>query len=375
MMSMVINDEQGMLQIAAKEFFRANLPVNAFRSSRDENNQVRYDTDAWRQMIEMGWGSILLPETLDGLDFGIKGMGLIAIEAAHCLAVTPLQSAATLCVDALLAADQSAARDKLLRDIAAGCAVPTFKLTEAETCQLRKESDNLTISGSLEFVPEAMAADSILLLIEGHDSDTQLDSDTRLVRIDLMQEGVLRKPVCLIDRRDYASVQLNEVAVDSENCFKLHDSSHSNQVQAINDRGALMTACELFGISQETFTRTLEYLKEREQFGQKIGAFQALQHRMAKAYMQIELFKSVLYDALDAVEQGREDATLAVSHAKIIANDVSQLVCREAIQMHGGMGITDELDIGLFYKRARVLRTVFGSTSFHKHRFARLSGY
>jgi len=356
-MALVLTDEQQLLQKTAQDFFSTNSPITAFRESRDQNQIVSYQQEIWQQMVTLGWSSILIPESLDGLDFGLTGMGLITIESAKTLCASPLQSTASLAVEALLRCRQSNSRDELLKAIAAGKEVPSFIQSHTLTLQSDK------VHGEVEFVSEGMAASSLLAVIQND------DTSPTLCLIDLADHGVSREPISLIDQRDYARIKFTNAPAK---LFEWHSDALEAQ-QEIDAVGAVITACELYGISSEAFARTLGYLKEREQFGQKIGAFQALQHRMAKVYMQSELLKSVLLDALDAVENQRDDYQLAVSHAKVLANDVAQLVCTEAIQMHGGMGITDELDIGLFYKRARVLRTVFGSTAYHKRRFAKLS--
>ena len=366
-MALVLNEEQRLLQSAAQEYFSSRLSTAEFRKARDADHLVKYSSDAWQEMIDLGWGSILLPESLDGLDFGLTGMGVICIEAAKSLAVTPLQSAATLCVEALLRCEASSVRDEMLRAIAEGKHVPTLIRRRYSKIESTRNDDGVTLNGSMQFVAEGSSADTLLVMIGAGETKTQL------CLINAQDKGVERETVSLLDRRDYANITLNQIQVSSENILTF-EKDGQDCVDHINDIGAVMTACELYGCSTEAFSRTLAHLCEREQFGQKLGAFQALQHRMAKAYMQLELLKSVLYDALDALENDRADSALAASHAKVMANDVAQLVCTEAIQLHGGMGITDELDIGLFYKRTRVLRTVFGSSAYHKNRFASLSG-
>jgi alkylation response protein AidB-like acyl-CoA dehydrogenase len=131
----------------------------------------------------------------------------------------------------------------------------------------------------------------------------------------------------------------------------------------------------MLGGTLECFERTIEYLKEREQFGVKIGTFQALKHRAAIMYTEIELSKSVVLDALSAIDEERADTSQLASLAKARLNDVYQLVTNEAVQMHGGIGVTDELEIGFFLKRARVAMQIFGDSGFHRDRYASLCGY
>jgi alkylation response protein AidB-like acyl-CoA dehydrogenase len=134
-------------------------------------------------------------------------------------------------------------------------------------------------------------------------------------------------------------------------------------------------AAEMLGGALECFERTITYLKEREQFGVKIGTFQALKHRAAIMYTELELSKSVVLDALSAIDEQRADISQLASLAKARLNDVYQLVTNEAVQMHGGIGVTDELELGFFLKRARVAIQIFGDSGFHRNRYASLCGY
>lgn len=367
-MSLVLNQEQLMLQRSAQDFFAHNLPIKQFRAQRDTQGVVLSDDQTWQKMVELGWAAMLVPESLGGLGFGVTGMGVLVIEAGRNLAASHLLSGASFAVSALLSCQPNDVRDKLLGGIASGSMVPCFAMSFSHLTDPPQPGFN----GKIDLVPEAMSANSLLLLC-------QADGGKQLLQFDLNSDRVKRDAMHLIDYRDYAAIEF-----DQAEAVAFFD--YRSTAPDIQELGALLSACELFGISSEAFDRTISYLCEREQFGQKIGAFQALQHRMAKAYMQLQMCKSVIYDALnkmdgsmDAMWHGDrqtpcDDVLIATSHAKVLANDVAQLICTEAIQLHGGMGITDELDIGLFYKRARVLRTRFGSSAFHKQRFADLTG-
>ena len=344
--NLVLNEEQEMLQNAAREYFSEAASIEAFRKVRDEQGVVRADREVWQAMVDMGWSSILVPEELDGLDFGLMGMGVLCIEAAKSLAASPLQSSAALSIEALLMCEASEERDALISAIASGDEL-------AITCLTDKS----------RFVAEGTTADKALVLIDQKGVQA-------LQVIELNTDDIERTPRKLIDFRDYAQMDLSAAPVK----LSLTVEHGVDFETRINNIGAALTACEQFGISSEVFERTIAYISERKQFGQEIGSFQAIQHRMAHLYMKLQMLKSVLYDALSALEVSRDDVDLAVSHAKVLGNDVSQAVCTEGIQLHGGMGITDELDIGLFYKRARVLRGVFGSSSVHRERFAQVSG-
>ena len=345
-MSLVLNEEQMMLQASAAEFFASELPTTEFRRQRDTSGYASLAETHWQKMVDLGWCGSLLPESLGGLDFGITGMGLLCEQAGKTLAATPLPSLA-VAVDALLGCEASAERDALLQHLAAGEKRVSVHL-------------GAQFEGGLASVAEGLSAD-VLLIVPDEGGAIQL--------YDLHTSRVSRQRVNLIDGREYAIIELNGAIADQE--FEvMRDRAH-----AAADIAAVLAACEMWGCAQAAFEMTLTHLREREQFNQKLGEFQALQHRMAQSYMKLEMLKSVIYDALAAIDGQRQNAALAVSHAKVMANDCALLVCQEAIQLHGGMGITDELDVGLFYKRVRVLRTAFGGSAEHRQRFASLSGW
>ena len=375
-MSLVLSEEQSILQQSAVEFFSSVSPVTAFRGLR-ETSQA-YDAETWLQMVELGWSSILVPEDLGGLEFGLTGMGVLAIEGARTLAKSPLSSSAAVSVAALNHCKPSTQRDALLSALASGAKTAAFahlETTQFNPSIIRTQSasavDGFNINGHKSCVENAQSADVVLITARSPDAGYS-DSDGFLLLIDPEAEGIECDSVGLLDERQYADISVSDFKIAKDEKLEWNDGAALAQVI---DTASVIAACELFGCSLEAFERTLEYVKEREQFGHKIGSFQALQHRLAHQYTQLELLKTVVYDALSAVEKNRKDSSLAVSHAKALANDTARLVTTEAIQMHGGIGITDELDIGLFYKRARVLRTMWGDSVYHRSHFASLSGY
>lgn len=375
-MSLVLSEEQSILQQSAAEFYSSVCPVTAFRKLRDSDHA--FDADTWSQMVELGWSSVMVPEELGGLEFGLTGMGVLAIEGARTLAKSPLTSSAAVSVAALNLCKPSAQRNELLSAIVSGEKTAAFahlETTQFNPAIIRTQSasaaDGYNINGSKSCVENAQAADIILMTARSPNAGFS-ESDGFVLLIDPKAEGIEFNSVGLIDERQYADISISDFNIAKDEKLEWHDGVALAQVL---DTATLLAACELYGCSLEAFERTLEYVKDRKQFGEKIGSFQALQHRLAYQYTQLELLKTVIYDALSAVENNRKDAALAVSHAKSLANDTARLVTTEAIQMHGGIGITDELDIGLFYKRARVLRTMWGDSVYHRSRFAGLSGY
>lgn len=371
-MALVLNEEQQMLVDSASEFFSSKASTTAFRELRGSERPI--DPALWQEITDFGWPAIIVPEELDGLEFGIGALGLLAVEAGKNLSVSPLFSSAALGVSALLQCAATPSRDTLIQAIAAGQTLVALAVSEGAhfrpqeiALTANKTAKGYVLNGTKSFVAEASYADKLLVL-------AQHENSLALFVVSAEAKGVSREKVELMDRRDYVNIDFEGVEVELADNFAWAADSDTALTKII-DVGALMAAAELYGCSVEAFERTRVYLIDREQFGRKIGSFQAVRHRAAYIFSQLELLKSVLLDALTAVESNRQDASIAVSHLKALANQTARLVTQEAIQLHGGIGITDELDIGLYYKRARVLQAAYGDTNYHKDRFATLSGY
>lgn len=369
-MSMVLTDEQSLLQQTASDYFAQHASVAIFRQLRTTPGQLPSGhIDA---LVDFGWTGILVPEQNGGLGFGLSGLAVIAIEAGRNLTVTPLFSSGAIAVNALLQCEPSSERDALLAAIAAGERTLSLAWNEqnlfdglALNSKLESKGQQYLLSGFKPQVKDSAHAQT-LLVVAMH------GSEPGMAIVDLQTDGIRRDQITLLDRLDYQDINFDEVTVSAVLKWRTGaDQALTNML----DCGSLLAACELFGICDEVFERTRQYLIERKQFDRPIGSFQALQHRMAKLYAELQLLKSVLYDAISAMDVERDDRSMAVSHAKALANQTSRSICSEAIQLHGGMGITDEVDIGLFFKRARVLQNEYGNQHMHRTRFASLNGY
>ena len=295
------------------------------------------------------------------------------MEAGRNLVASPLVPTAAVGATALVQGESEEARQRILPRLATGEALVAFAVDELNhhdpnytSASATPVGDGYVLDGEKVFVAEGDYA--------GHFVVVARDPDGKFAVLLVDADAVTRRPVSLMDSRDYANVVFADVGVARENVLVEGDGAEA-LVRTLVDVGTIMTACELYGLAQQSFELTIQYLKEREQFGQVIGSFQALQHRAAQAFAQLQLLRSVVLDALDAAEKMRPDLAIAASHAKTLANDTAQLISNESIQMHGGIGLTDELDIGLYFKRIRTLRNAYGLSSYHRRRFARLSGY
>ncbi len=379
-MALVLNEEQRLLQDTAREFLADNAPVESLRKLRDERDPIGYAPGLWRQMAELGWASIIVPEKYGGLEFGFPGLGVVLEESGRTLAASPLFASAVVCASALMQGGSPGQKDTLLPQIAAGNLTLALALEESHhhrpthiATSAAKQGDNFVINGRKTFVLDGHSADK-LIVVTRTSGDEQSSEGLTLLLVDRDAAGVTCQRTIMVDSRNAANITFENVTVAAGSIIGDMDKGWSI-LEPVLDRGRVAIAAEMMGCAMEAFERTIEYLKEREQFGVLIGSFQALQHRAAHMQSEIELCRSVVLQALNAVDDAPQQLPLLASLAKARLNELVKLVTNEAVQMHGGIGVTDELEIGFFLKRARVAMQIFGDTGFHKDRYATLSGY
>lgn len=352
----LLNDEQVMLRDMAREWADNESPIAAFRKVRDARPEKGFDADAWKTIGDMGWAGIVIPEDFGGSAFGYLSLGLVVEQLGRTLTVAPL-AASAVAASALVMGEADDAKSEWLPRLASGDAVAALAIDEgpihSRTFETRVADGRLT--GTKAFVAEGDGAD--LFVVAASDGLYAVPSG----------EGVTVSPRRTADSRSHAEVRFESAAAIRLGGPELTD--------AIADRATAVACAEMLGMADTAFHQTLDYLKQRVQFGQLLSTFQALQHRMAKMLTELELMRSTVEGALEAIDAGRSDVDQAVSLAKAVANDVLRLVSREMVQLHGGVGMTDEYDAGLYLKRAAVLETSWGTAAWHRDRFARLNGY
>jgi len=351
-----LNDEQVMLRDMAREWADNESPVIAFRKLRDAAPSTGFDPEAWSAIGQMGWAGVVIPEEFGGSAFGYLSLGLVVEQLGRNLAASPLASTA-VAASAIVMGGSDAAKQEWLPRLASGEAVATLAIDEGPTHSLRVETkvEGGKLSGTKAFVAEGDGADVFVVAAEDG------------LYLVAKGEGVSVTPRVMADSRSHA-----EVRFDGASAEKLGNTDLTAQVA---DRAAAVIAAEMLGMADSAFHQTLDYLKQRVQFGQVLSTFQALQHRMAKMLTEIELMRSTVEGALEAIDAGRSDVDQAVSLAKATAGETLRLVSREMVQLFGGVGMTDEYDAGLYLKRAAVLEVMWGNAAHHRDRFARLNGY
>ncbi len=380
MSALVLNEEQQMLKDAAKRFMYESAPVSQLRALRDSEDATGFSRELWQGMVEMGFVGTLIPEALGGSQFGYVGMGQVSEQAGRNLSASPLLSTAVGGVAALLLAGSNDQQHALLPKVAAGELLLSLAVDETPrhnpsqvSTRLESKGDGFVLNGRKQFVIDGHVADKLIVSARSSGADSERDGISLLL-VDRTAAGVKVERVSMADSRNAALVTFTDVAVAASDLLG-EAGKGFDALELTLDVVNGQLAAELLGLSLEAFERTVAYLQERKQFGVTLSSFQGLQHRCAHLFSELELVKSVVLKALMALDEGDEDASMLVSLAKAKASEVAELATNEAVQMHGGMGMTDEFDIGLFMKRARCVQALFGDFRYHANRFALLRGY
>jgi alkylation response protein AidB-like acyl-CoA dehydrogenase len=377
-MSLRYSDEQRLLADSARDFLAARSPVSAQRRLRDGAVEPGFDAQLWRDAVDLGWSAIPFPEDFGGLDFGCKGLGPIFESMGRNLSATPLLSSVVLGGSLVLLAGNSAQRTRWLQAVIGG----EQRLALAVDEHLRHDPSRIALEAKVEGQGYRLHGDK-LWVVDGLGADAYVvaartsgqQGDTHGISLFLVPAdtpGLTISALSLVDSRNSARLQLDQVQLGSEALLGTLGEGWTALETAL-DRGRTCLAAELLGMAEQLFETTLEYLKTRVQFDTPIGTFQVLQHRAAQMYIDLTLSRSALMAALATLDDASVDAgarARLVSLAKWKAGDTAVKVANEAVQMHGGIGVTDELDVGLYLKRVRVAQSCLGDRDFHCERYS-----
>ena len=379
-MSLLLNEEQQFLKDTAKEFLQKNAPISHFRDLRDSKDENGYSKEIWKKMAELGWAGILVSEKYGGSEFGMMGLGGILEETGRTLVPSPLFSTALIGVSFLELAGTENQKNENLPRMASGDLTTAFALEEGPrhsivnvSTQAKRKGKDYIINGHKTFVLDGHSAD-VLIVAARTSGETHDEGGITLFLIDKNTNGLNIERTHMVDSRNSSEIYFKDVVVNEGSILGDPDTGYP-VIEEVLERAQIGLSSEMLGSALEAFERTLEYLKERKQFGSVIGSFQALQHRAAIMFTELELTKSAVVGALNAVDENSNDRARFASLAKFKAGETLHLVSNEAVQMHGGIGVTDEFDIGFFLKRSRVAEQIFGSSDYHIDRYATLSEY
>ncbi len=379
-MALVLNEEQLMLRDSARDFLQSRSPVASLRELRDGDGNTGFSRTLWTEIAGMGWPAINIPESYGGLDYGCSGLGIVLEEAGRALASSPLISTALMGVTALLESANEALCETWLPQIGSGEKLLALAIDESNhhrpesvAMSARSSGEGLILNGQKRLVLDGHVADGLIVSARTS-GNTEDKSGITLFLVNSDLPGIEMQDTTLLDNHTAARISFKDVQISADNMLGQRDEAWKILEKTL-DTGRIGIAAELLGIAQEAFDRTMAYLKERKQFGLPVGSFQALQHRAAILFGEIELCKSAVLKALQAIDEGDEKLPMYASLAKARGGDTAKLATAEAIQMHGGIGMTDDFDIGFFIKRYQALEQAFGNTNYHLERFACLKGY
>ncbi len=380
-MALVLTEDQELLAQTARDFVRTNSPVSRLRALRDAQDSAGFSRDVWQEMARLGWAGILIPEEYGGAGMGLADLAVVLEAVGRNLAPEPFLSTVLLGGQLLTHAGSPEQKQAWLPGIATGEKILALAYQEARSrydlnrvsTQAAAEGDAWRLSGEKIQVLDGQSADALIVSARTAGEDSAQDGVT-LFLLAPDTPGVTIIPQTRVDNCVAALVTLDGVKVGAESV--VGTVGHGFQTLShIVDLATVGLCAEMLGGMSQIFDDTLAYLKTREQFGVVIGSFQALKHRAAKVFMEIELCRSAVMAAANAADAGESDLTLLISLAKARCSDAFILATNEGVQMHGGIGMTDEHDAGLYMKRARAAEMTFGDAAWHRDRWARLRNY
>ena len=379
-MALILTEEQMMVRDNARAFLADKAPVAHLRKLRDTRDADGFSRSLWKAFAEMGFCGLLLPESLGGSGLGYVEGGVIMEEIGRNLTPSPFLSTALLGATALLRDGNSARNKELLPKLATGDLLLALAVDErtkhapsATALKAERSGNGFALTGEKCFVADGHVADLFIVAARSAGAPGETDGLT-LFLVDAKAKGIDTERTVMVDAHNAARIRLDRVEVDADAVIGEVDRGWP-LLEGVLNVGRAAVAAELTGLGEEAFARTLGYLKQRRQFGEPIGSFQALQHRAAHLFTELEITQAAVLKALQTLDSDFDRAAPVVSVAKARAGASATLAVQEAVQMHGGIGMTDELDVGLFMKRARVGQELFGDAGFHADRLARLHNY
>ena len=358
-----------MLAKTARDFVRERAPAARLRRFRDSKDPLGFSRELWREMAELGWLGLQTPEEYGGLGLGFFELCVVLEQSGRELMPEPFISTLLLGAQALLLGGTEEHKSVLLPAIASGETLLALGFERGDRALVGREvGAGFEVSGAATQVLDAHVADRIIVSAETG------SGSTTLFLVDPTKSGVSITRQHRIDGLNAAIVQLDAVIVPPEDVVGEVDQGAA-LLDEVLDRASAGVAAQMLGASEQAFEDTIAYIKERQQFGVPIGSFQALQHRAVSVFADLALTRSVVFAAARAIEDSPEEVPRLASLAKAIASETFLHAAKEAVQMHGGIGVTDEHDIGLYMKRAHAAYITFGKPSRHRQRWAELHGY
>ena len=379
-MALVLTEEQSMLRDSARGLISDKAPVSHLRQLRDAKDVTGFSRDLWKAFAEMGFSGLLVPENFGGSGLGCVEAGVVMEEIGRTLLPSPFLATAVLAASALSRGGSEAQKAAHLPKISDGSLLAALAIDEGAkhrplrtNLQAARSGNGFKLSGAKAFVVDGHTADLLIVAARTGGAAGERNGLT-LFLVDPKAKGIAVERTAMVDLHNAARIEFSNVEVNADGVLGEVDQGGA-LLEGVLNIGRSAVASEMVGLSEEVFGRTVTYLKERKQFGKLIGEFQALQHRAAQLYIDIEITRAAVLKALQTLDGDFDRAAAAVAVAKARAGSTATLAVQEGVQMHGGMGMTDQFDIGFFMKRARVCQELFGDANFHADQLARMKNY
>ena len=375
-----LTEEQSMLKDQAKSWVNEQSPVLSFRQMRDSGVETAFTAENWQAMVDMGWTGIIIPEEYGGSDLGYLTFGVVLEEMGRQLAASPLYASALVGASAVLLGGSEAQKQDILPKVVDGSEILTLALEEGPRHSPAKtampasaKGDGFVLNGSKTFVQEGLAATQLIVAARTGGQAGERDGISLFV-VPADAAGISRERLHTVDSRGFANIRFDNVEVGADALLGTLGGG-AEVLEATLDRARAGLGAEMIGTAGQAFDMALEYLKTREQFGRVIGSFQALGHRAATLFTSMELARSCAEAALQAVDADADNVAELASLSMCKAGDFLHEMSNQVIQIHGGIGMTDEFDAGFYLKRARVLEALHGNQAYHRDRYARILGF
>ena len=379
-MALVLTEEQSMLRDSARGLISDKAPVSHLRQLRDAKDETGFSRDLWKAFAEIGFAGLLVPENFGGSGLGCVEAGVVMEEIGRTLMPSPYLATAVLAASALSRGGSEAQKAAHLPKISDGSLLAAFAVDEGAkhrplqtSLQAVRSGNGFKLSGAKAFVVDGHTADLLIVAARTGGAAGERNGLT-LFLVDPKAKGVAVERTAMVDSHNAARIEFGNVEVNADQVLGEVDQGGA-LLEGLLNIGRSAVASEMVGLSEEVFGRTVTYLKDRKQFGKLIGEFQALQHRAAELYIDIEITRAAVLKAQQALDGDFDKAGAAVAVAKARAGTTATRAVQEGVQMHGGMGMTDQFDIGFFMKRARVCQELFGDSNYHADQLARMKCY
>ncbi len=379
-MPLLLTEEQSMLRDSARGLISDHAPVAHLRHLRDSRDETGFSRELWASFAEMGFAGLLVPEEHGGSGLNAVEAGVVMEEIGRTLMPSPFLSTAVLAASALTRGGSAAQKAEHLPKIAEGSLLAALALDEGAkyrplhtAMQAARSGNGFRLTGAKAMVVDGHVADLLIVAARSAGAPGERDG-LSLFLVEPKAKGVAIERTMMVDAHNAARITFDNVEVDADHVLGEIDGA-SAILDGVLGLGRGAVASEMVGLSEEVFGRTVAYLKERKQFGKLIGEFQALQHRAAQLYIEIEITRAAVLKALQALDSDPADAAALVAVAKARAGATATRAVQEGVQMHGGMGMTDQFDIGFFMKRARVCEELLGDANYHADQLARMRNY